>query len=269
MPFGVASTIEGAYKANKVAHKFQKRLELYVPEKTENLLKTEPYDPHQNPDVLMQQATPEEINGNLLAELQAKTHQVDPQEFFGLINEFQQVLQNFKLNLPTIEMMQLTNPNAYGAILDVVNSASQFAQVLMQSGVLNTDLGNMLQQQQMQQEAEQQAQQQPEEGGESEEEGDDSGGESKGGSSKKDDSKKKSKGKPDESPKAKGSRDKPVGTVALSGATYRVKTSDGWRYASKGLGQGPGGEAIPGVGAGSSEEGVEEPQGPRFTDEQE
>lgn len=260
VPFGIGSSIEGAYKAMQVAHKFQKKLELYIPTQTEKLLKSEDHEENapKTPDMVMPQASPEEVNDHLLAELQAKTHQVDPQQFLGLIGEFQQILQNFKINLPTIEMMQFTNPNAYSAILDVVNAASQFAQVLMQSGVLNTDLGMMMQQQQAEAEAQAQQEQQDAEGGGEEGGGDDSGGSSDGPTSKG-----------DEPAKKKANKEHPVGTVKQSGTTFRVKTPDGWKYASRGLAAGEGGAAVPGTGAGTGTEGITEPEGPRFTDEQE
>lgn len=260
VPFGVGSTLDGAFKALQVAHKYQKRLELYVPSQTESLLAKSEVDPEQKtPDQVMPQASPEEINSYLLAEIQSKSQQVDPQQFFGLISEFQQILQNFKINLPTIEMMQLTNPNAYSSILDVVNAASQFAQILMQSGILNTDLGMMMEQQQMAEEAAMQEQAAGEEG--SEEGPSSEGGDSGGG----DDPTQKA----EEPAKKKASKEHPVGTVKESGTTFRVKTPDGWKYASRGLGQSAGGFATPGTGAGTNTEGIEAPQGPRFTDEQE
>lgn len=263
VPFGVGSTLDGAYKALQVAQKYQKRLELYIPDQTERMLskseeqKQSDTSDQKIPDEIMPQASPEEVNDYLLAEIQAKSQQVDPQQFYGLISEFQQILQNFKLNLPTIEMMQLTNPTAYSSILDVVNAASQFAQILMMSGVLNTDLGMMMEQQQMQEQAAQQ-----------EEQGGDGGGESEGSEDESD-----SDGPPaqksEEPSKKKASKENPVGTVKPSGTTFRVKTPEGWKYASRGLGQSAGGFATPGTGAGTNTEGVEAPEGPRFTDEQE
>lgn len=253
VPFGIGSTIEGAYKALQVAHKFQKRLELYVPDQTEQLLnKSE----EQQPDSVMPQATPEDLNEALLAELQAKSQSVNPEEFYGLISEFQQILQNFKINLPTIEMMQFTNPSAYGSILDVVNAASQFAQILMQSGILNTDLGMMMEQQAQMQQQQAAEQQQGDEGGE--------GPPSDGG-----DSKEQPASKAEEPAKKKASKEHPIGTVKPSGTTFRVKTPDGWKYASRGLGQGEGGIAQPGTGAGTNTEGIENPQGPQIVMEQE
>jgi len=245
---GVGSTLQGAYAAQKVAVKYQRRVELYVSDKTEQLLKSEP---EENVDAVRPIATEEQVNEALLAEIQAKQAQVDPQQFMGLIAEFQHILQNFKVNMPTIEAMQLTNPAAYSSILEVVNAASQFAQILMQSGVLSTDMAVMMEQQaQMEQQAAG-AEQDPE-GGAPPSEGD------------------SEEAPPEAEPdqKKKPNRENAVGTVKISGKTFRIKTSDGWRYASKGLGAGEGGEAVPGVGAGSSEEGVTEPSGPSvFMDE--
>jgi len=245
IPFGLGSTIDGAYKALMVAHKYQKRLELYVPDRTEALLNKS--EDRAIQDAVLPMATEEEINDSLLAEIQAKAHEVDPQQFFGLISEFQQILQNFKINLPTFETMQLTNPAAYGSILDVVNAASQFAQILMQSGVLNTDLGILMEQQAQQQEQEAAGQ---EEGGDSETPSD-SGGSDEAPTQKT-----------EEPTKKKATTENPVGTVKISGTTFRVKTKNGWKYASRGLGSGEGGEAIPGTGAGTDTEGVQEPVGP-------
>lgn len=249
VPFGIGSSLDGAYKALMVAHRYQKRIELYMPNRTEELLKAE----DMQPDSLMPMASEEEINQNLLAEIQAKSQQVDPQQFFGLISEFQQILQNFKINLPTFETMQLTNPAAYGSILDVVNAASQFAQILMQSGVLNTDLGMMMQEQQAQEEAMAQEGNPGEEGGETPPE--EGGGDSE-----------EAPPSGDEPAKKKASKNYPTGTVKPSGTTYRVKTPDGWKYASRGLAAGEGGVAVPGTGAGTSTEGVESPQGPQIVD---
>ncbi len=204
----------------------------------------------------MPMASEEEINNSLLAELQAKTHQVDPQQFFGLISEFQQILQNFKINLPTFETMQLTNPSAYSSILDVVNAASQFAQILMQSGVLNTDLGMMMQEQQAQEEA------QAQEGEEGEGEEGDGPPQDEGGGEDA------STQKAEEPAKKKKTTENPIGTTKLSGTTYRVKTKDGWKYASRGLAAGEGGEAVPGTGAGTDTEGIQAPQGPSVVEEE-
>lgn len=245
VPFGVGASIDGAYKALRVALKFQKRIELYVPNQTEDLLaKSEEAAPT---DTVMPVANEEEINHYLLAEIQAKSQQVDPQQFFGLISEFQQILQNFKINLPTFETMQLTNPSAYSSILDVVNAASQFAQILMQSGVLNTDLGMMMEQQQAQEQAAQEGAPGEEGGEEAASSEDDEGPPTQ---------------KAEEPAKKKATREHPIGTVKPSGTTFRIKTPEGWKYASRGLSQGAGGIATPGTGAGTNTEGVEEPQGP-------
>jgi hypothetical protein len=254
VPFGIGSTIEGSYKALQVAHKFQKRLELYVPDQTEELLRKSEEKPQ--PDSVMSQATPEDLNEALLAELQAKSQHVNPEEFYGLISEFQHILQNFKINLPTIEMMQFTNPTAYGAILDVVNAASQFATLLMQSGVLNTDLGMMMQEQAAMEQQASAEQQGGEEGGDAPP--------SDGGEEKEQPAE-----KAEEPAKKKASKEHPIGTVKPSGTTFRVKTPDGWKYASRGLGQGEGGVAQPGTGAGTNTEGIENPQGPQIVMEQE
>ncbi len=254
--FGVGSSLDGAFCALQVADKYDKRIELYIPDKTENLLKSEPEQ-----DDVMQVATPEEINSSLIAELHAKTQAISPEDFQGLLQEFQTVLMNFKVNLPTIETLQVTNPGMYGSILDVVNSATNFAHLLMQAGILNTDLGMLLQQQ----EAEQAAMQ-AQEGGEGE------GGEAPepGGSDAppKSDGDKKKSSKPVEPHKLKAFTDIPINSVRRSGKSYRIKTIDPatgevvWRYAGKGLSQGPDGTMVPGAAAGAEggQAGVQEAQ---------
>lgn len=245
---GIGSTLDGAYKAQAIACKYGRRVELYIPDKTEQLLKSE--NPDENVDAVLPMASEEEINEALMAEMQAKQEQVDPQQFLGLIAEFQHILQNFKVNMPAIESMQLTNPAAYSSILEVVNAASQFAQILMQSGVLSTDMAVMMEQQAAGQDPE--AQEAPAEGGGEEE----------------------APPKAEEPEKKKPNRENAIGTVKLSGKTFRIKTigEDGkpaWKYASRGLSQGPGGVAVPGTGAGGAEEGVVAPSGPStFMDEE-
>lgn len=251
---GIGSTLDGAYKAQAVACKYGRRVELYVPDKTEQLLKSE--NPDENVDAVLPMASEEEIHEALMAEMQAKQEQVDPQQFLGLISEFQHILQNFKVNMPTIESMQLTNPAAYSSILEVVNAASQFAQILMQSGVLSTDMAVMMEQQAQ---AEQQAAGQAPAQAEAPAAG---GGEEEV----------PPKAEPDQ--KKKPNRENAIGTVKLSGKTFRIKTVDEngkptWKYASRGLSQGPGGVAVPGTGAGGAEEGVINPSGPSvFMDEE-
>ncbi len=248
---GVGSSLDGAYKAQQVADKYQRRVELYVPDKTEQLLKSEQENPDENVDAVFPIASDEEVNEALLAEIKAKSTQIDPQQFQGLIAEFQHILQNFKINMPAIEAMQLTNPTAYASILEVVTAASNFAQILMQSGVLSTDAAVMMEQQQQMEEQAQQAEQ----GGEAPP--DDSGGDEAPPAA-------------DEPAKKKASHDNAIGTVKLSGKTFRIKTVDEngnptWKYASRGLSQGPGGVAVPGTGAGSAEEGVVAPAGPTMS----
>lgn len=258
--FGVGSTIDGAYTAWKVAQRYGKRIEMYVPGKTEHLIKAEiPQD-----DVMPQMATDEQVNDALISELHAKQLTVNPQDFYGLLGEFQQVLQNFKLNLPTIEMLQLTNPQMYASILDVVMSASNFAQALMQSGVLNPDLGQMLDQQAQ---AEQQAQMEQEPEGNPEE--DESGGEQES----EEDSKKKVD--VEEPAKNKPSKEFPIGTTKQSGKSYRIRTLNPetgepeWRYVGRGMIAGASGFPEPGeAGSSGGQEGVAEAQGPQVIEEE-
>lgn len=249
MPFGVGSTINGAYLALQVAEKYGKSMELYVPGKTENLFKNEePISPEQDAEHAIQ------------AELQAKAHQVSPEQFMGILTEFQVILQNFKANLPSIEILQITNPAAYSAILDVVNASSMFADSLLQSGILSPDLAVAAQQQA--QMAAEQAMQEDGEGEAPPEDGDSEG-----------DSEEESKKKTEEgsSEELKPNNQYPLGSIRPAARGFRIKVKNpdgtiGWKYASSGLGPDGAGGAGPAVGAGSrggevlpDEPGVEEP----------
>ncbi len=263
--FGVGSTLDGAFCALQVADKYDRRVELYIPDKTENLLKSEIEQ-----DDVMLVASPEQVNDHLLAELHAKTQSISPEDFQGLLSEFQQVLMNFKVNLPTIETLQVTNPGMYGSILDVVNSATNFAHILMQAGILNTDLGTLLQQQEAEQAAMQTQEGAEGEGGEAPESG------SSDAPPKSDGDKKKSS-KPTEPNKLKAFTDIPINSVRRSGKSYRIKTIDPntgevvWRYAGKGLSQGPDGTMVPGAAAGAEggQAGVQEAQQAQVYEEDE
>ena len=228
IPIGIGSTIDGAHKALAVAIQENKPLSLYVPGKTEDILagKINKAEESFEPDV---QAPPyeENIEQALNAHIQAMAKEVDPEQFAGLVEDFQMILQNFKINMPAFETMQVTNPAAYSSILEVVGAASNLAQMLLESGILNTDAAMMIQHQHEQEE------QQAAEG----EEGGDDTGNDVGGS-------------PDDN-EAKASKNVPVGTVKKFGSGWRIKTKDdGWKYVNRGLGQGEGGEAVAGTSAG-------------------
>jgi hypothetical protein len=259
--FGVGSTLDGAYKALLNAQQNGKKIETYVPHKTEGMISKSDENDVKSDLVQQPDLSSQEANSFLLAELQAKAHSIDPDHFAGLIQEFQQVLQNFKLNLPGIEAMQLTNPQAYQAILNVVMSTSNLAQSLLESGILNSDLANVYKQQE-----EAEAQQQQEQEAPPEEAGPPSDQEP---AAEKDE--KVAEAEPPA--KKKASTQFPVGTVKLSGLTYRIKTIDEngnptWRYASKGLSSGPGGVPVPGAKAGTAKEGIEDPAGAVVTEDE-
>lgn len=223
---GIGSTIDGAYLALQLAQKNNKPLELYVKGKTEKelgLAKSE----GQEPDLVQPPEYHENVEQALDAQIRAAGHQIDPDAFAGLVQDFQMILQNFKITLPSIETMQVTNPTAYSAILDVVQASSSLAQMLLESGILNSDAAMMVQHQ-AEQEDQQNQDEQPEE-----DKGD------IGGS-------------PNDENKAKASKNLPVGTVKRYSSGWRIKTSDGsWKYVNHGVARGADGGIGPGASAGA------------------
>ena len=221
---GIGSTMEGAYKALLLAEKKQTTLELYVAGKTEQDLGFAKSEDAPAPDMVQPPAFHENVEQALDAQIRAAGHKIQPDEFAGLVESFQMVLQNFKLNMASFESLQVTNPTAYASILDVVQASSQMAQMLLESGILNTDAAMMAQHQNDVQEQQQ---------GDGEEEDPNAMG-----------------GSPDDD-KAKASKNLPVGTVKRYASGWRIKTKDGgWKYVNRGLGRGEGGEIAAGTSAG-------------------
>jgi len=153
------------------------------------------------------------INEKLIAEIEDKITQIDPKIFQGIVAELAELMEEFKGNLSQLQMLQFTSPDTYNNILGIFQTLTTLAQIMLVNGDLPTDSDVVSQQvaQQIQDVAGQQA------SGDSAPEG---GGESDDG--------------------VDGRGTAPIGTIKwvnVNGTMRpRVKTADGWKYATSGFG---------------------------------
>lgn len=150
----------------------------------------------------------EKANHQLLDEIKQKILAINPLIFKGVIEELADLIDDFKQNMPTYEMLQFTMPDAYNNLLSIMGTLSTLAQLMMQNGDLPTDQSvvSVAANDAIMQNVDQ------------------AGGGS--GSPKDDEGLKKKR------------QTYPVGTIMNNGANGkpRIKTADGWRYVSAGLG---------------------------------
>ncbi len=155
----------------------------------------------------------EMINEKLIAEIEDKITQIDPKIFQGIVAELAELMEEFKGNLSQLQMLQFTSPDAYNNILSIFQTLTTLAQIMLVNGDLPTDQDVVSQQvaQQIQDVAGAQSQEQPSSGGG--EQGDDG---------------------------VDGRNTAPIGTIKwvnVNGTMRpRVKTADGWKYATSGFG---------------------------------
>lgn len=155
------------------------------------------------------------INEKLIAEIEDKITKIDPKVFQGIVAELADLIEQFKGNLAQLQMLQFTAPDTYNNILSIFQTLTTLAQIMLVNGDLPTDSDVVSQQvaQQIQDVAQQQASS-PEGGGGEQDDGVD------------------------------GRNVAPVGTVKwvnVNGTMRpRVKTAEGWKYATSGFGGSPG-----------------------------
>jgi len=151
------------------------------------------------------------INEKLISEIEDKITQIDPQIFEGIVAELAELLEEFKGNLSQLQMLQFTSPDAYNNILQIMQTLTTLAQIMLINGDLPTDQDVVSQQvsQQIQDVAQSQQASVAPGGGEEQKVGD-------------------------------GRGTVPIGTIKWvnQGGKMRprVKTSEGWKYATQGFG---------------------------------
>lgn len=152
------------------------------------------------------------INEQLIAEIEDKITQIDPKIFQGIVAELAELMEEFKGNLSQLQMLQFTSPDTYNNILSIFQTLTTLAQIMLINGDLPTD-SDVVSQQVAQQIQEVAGSQSGESGSGAPEEGE---------------------GGPD------GRNTAPIGTIKwvnVNGTMRpRVKTADGWKYATSGFG---------------------------------
>ncbi len=151
------------------------------------------------------------INEKLIAEIEDKITQIDPKIFQGIVAELAELMEEFKGNLAQLQMLQFTSPDAYNNILSIFQTLTTLAQIMLVNGDLPTDSDVVSQQvsQQIQDVASAQA----------------TGADA--GATQEDDG-------------VDGRNTAPIGTIKwvnVNGTMRpRVKTAEGWKYATSGFG---------------------------------
>lgn len=79
------------------------------------------------------------INEKLISEIEDKITQIDPQIFEGIVAELAELLEAFKGNLSQLQMLQFTSPDTYNNILQIMQTLTTLAQIMLINGDLPDD----------------------------------------------------------------------------------------------------------------------------------